>query len=103
MKQRYDNADSLRGEDTTKKIVCGVAIALIVSWMGWISLRGINSGDNVSITETNKVVAIVEKDVAILKAGHAIMKEDIGEIKSLTREIRNDQIRRYRLSVKGEN
>lgn len=76
------------GGDAMKKILVGIVIALTVSWVSYISMRGLT---------TNEHLAVVKSDVEILKVKQVAIVDDLKDIKELSRQIRDDQIRRQRI------
>jgi hypothetical protein len=76
-----------REGDMARKILMGITIALAVSWIGYISMRGITTNDN---------MAVISKDVEVLKVKQVMIVDDLKDIKDLSRQIRDDQIRRQR-------
>ena len=76
-----------RNGDMMRKIITGVVIIFISSWVGYISVRGLN---------TNDALSVVKMDVEVVKTKQIAIERDITEIKELSRAIRDDQIRRYK-------
>ena len=76
-----------RNGDMMRKIITGVVIIFISSWVGYISVRGLN---------TNDALSVVKMDVEVVKTKQIAIERDITEIKELSRAIRDDQIKRYK-------
>jgi len=95
MVKRQDDEDNFkptRNGQTLKTIVAAVAIFIITSWIGYISMRGITTNENVA-TVAQKI-AVVEANVLNIKEDLKEIKEGIYSMKALTAEIRKDQVRR---------
>lgn len=71
-----------------RKIIIGIVIIFVTSWVGYISVRGLNTNDSLAIVRT-KVDILEVKQVDII--------EDLNDIKELSRQILDDQIRRQRI------
>lgn len=70
---------------TFKQIMGGILIILVAGWIGYISIRGIT---------LQEVVAGIHTRVSVLEAVAKTIKEDMIEIKTLIRQVRDDQLRR---------
>jgi hypothetical protein len=68
------------GDTNFKRVTCSVVIAVLIGWLGWVSLGAIAA---------DKRITVVESVVTFIQA-------DITEMKGLVREIRQDQLRRER-------
>ena len=70
-----------------RTIIIALVVFSITSWIGYITLRTIN----VSVE-----VASVTTKVAVIEAINLTIKDDIIDMKSTLKEIRNDQVRRQK-------
>lgn len=71
-----------------KGVIVSVLTAAIIGMGAYIFQRGANTVEN---------LAVVKMDVEVLKTNYLALKDDVGEIKDLSRQIRDDQIRRQRI------
>lgn len=71
-----------------RKIIIGIVIIFVTSWVGYISVRGLNTNDS---------LAVVRAKVDILEVKQVDIIEDLNDIKELSRQILDDQIRRQRI------
>jgi len=62
------------------KFCAGVLGAVVIAWLLWVS--------NASVANS--------KDIAVMQANYITIKESVEEIKCLTKEIRQDQVRRQK-------
>ena len=62
------------------KFFTGVLGAVVIAWLIWVS--------NASVANS--------KDIAVMQANYITIKESVEEIKCLTKEIRQDQVRRQK-------
>lgn len=67
-----------------RQIFVGIVIVLTTGWITYISFRGLDLA---------AVVSGIHTRVAVLETVASTLKEDIGEIKILIREVREDQKR----------
>jgi hypothetical protein len=72
-------------ESMLKQIICGVVIVLISGWIGYISLKG---------STLDAMAAGLNTRVTVLESVTSTIRGDISEIKSLIKQVRDDQIRR---------
>ena len=68
-----------------KQIVCGILIVLIAGWITYISAKGVS---------IDAMVAGINTRVTVLETVASTIKDDIVEIKTLIKEVREDQRRR---------
>ena len=65
-----------------KQIVCGVVIVLVAGWIGYISLKG---------TTLDAIAAGLNTRVTVLETITSTIKEDISDIKTMIKEVRDDR------------
>ena len=85
-----ENGAKQRGDMmlSMKAVVAAVLTASIIGMGAYVFQRGANTVEH---------LAAVKIDVEVLKTNYLVLKDDVGEIKVLSRQIRDDQIRRQRI------
>ncbi len=68
-----------------KQIVCGILIVLIAGWITYVSAKG---------ATLDALIAGINTRVTVLETVASTIKDDIVEIKTLIKEVREDQRRR---------
>jgi hypothetical protein len=74
------------GNGMARNIIVAIVIFCVTGWVAYISTRGL---------VTNDKVATLSAKVDVIENDHNNLKSKVNDIYILTKEIRNDQIRRY--------
>ena len=81
-----DKAGEITAFDTAKKLAVSIVIILITCWITWVSVCATTNRERISVIEN----------------GLSYIRMELIDTKSIVRDIRQDQIRRYDIERNGK-